>query len=57
MATLKKDNDIISLNNENVISAFLNNGYEVVEEIPQPQPMPIKKETVKKATTKKKIEK
>lgn len=47
MATLKKDNNIFVTNNDNVISAFINNGYEVVEEKPQPQPAP------KKATTKK----
>jgi len=52
MAILRKDNDIFITENDNVISAFLNNGFEVVEEIPQPQPMPEKKVTAKKATKK-----
>lgn len=50
MATLKRGSETFTTDNDNVISAFLNNGYEVAEEAPQPQP-------AKKATPKKKIEK
>lgn len=46
MATLKRGDELFVTENDNVISAFLNNGFEVVEEKPQPQP-------TKKATSKK----
>ena len=46
MATLKRGNEVFVTDNDNVISAFINNGYEVVAEKPQPQP-------TKKATAKK----
>lgn len=48
MATLKRGNETFVTNNDNIISAFINNGFEVVEEKPQPQPP--------KKATKKKIE-
>lgn len=49
MAILKRGNETFVTDNDNVISAFLNNGYEVVEE--KPQPHPVKKAT-KKTTDK-----
>lgn len=45
MALLKRGSEVFTTDNDNVISAFINNGFEVVEEKPQPQP-------VKKATKK-----
>lgn len=50
MAKLKRGEEIFVTDNDNVISAFLNNGFEVVEDIPQPQP---EKKATKKTTTKK----
>lgn len=49
MAILKRGNETFVTDNDNVISAFLNNGYEVVEEKPQPQPV---KKATKKTTDK-----
>lgn len=47
MAILKRGNETFVTENDNVISAFLNNGYEVVEEKPQPQPKKVVKKTEK----------
>lgn len=52
MATLKRGNSIFVTTNDNVISAFLNNGYEVVEGDPQPQPVKEATKKTKKTTTK-----